>query len=226
MSHSKKGKSSGVKPSSAEHDASGASSAEQVDATMSSEEKNEPVQEAPSCAEVDKEACCEESVAEASPEVCSEQGEESKELTTLQTQLEEATDRYLRLSAEFDNYRKRTHREKQELISTAAASTIKGLLPVLDDFDRALVNTKESDDLAALQEGLELVKKNMDKFLRSVGVTEIEAEGLALDTDFHDAVTTMPAPEPSQKNKIVQVIKKGYLLNGNVIRHAQVIVGE
>lgn len=137
-----------------------------------------------------------------------------------------AKEQYLRLSAEFDNYRRRTLREKQDLVSSAAASTIKELLPVLDDFDRAIVSAETSDDMQALLEGLRLVQRNIRRFLQSCGVVEIEAMGLPLDTDSHDAITTLAVPEDERKGKIVDVIKKGYSLNGAVLRHAQVIVGE
>lgn len=149
-----------------------------------------------------------------------------REILTLGEQVRSAEDRYLRLSAEFDNYRRRTQREKQALVEQAASRTIRDLLPVLDDFDRALLSSRESDDLSALLEGLELIRRNLDRFLSDCGVSEMSALGEALDTDYHEAVTVRKVEDPGQRGRVVEVVKKGYLLHGSVVRHAQVIVGE
>ena len=135
------------------------------------------------------------------------------------SEIEEWKDKYLRLSAEFDNYRKRTLREKADMVTTAAGKTIEQLLPVVDNFELALKSAESSD-------GLTLILKSLQGFLKSSGVSEIEAIGKPLDTDYHDAVTKIAAPNAELKGKIVDVIRKGYLLNGTVLRHAQVVVGE
>lgn len=188
---------------------------EHVDSENAEKEANS---ENPATLETDACPSCQE--LEEKIQLLEAKNEELKQLA------EQKNDSYVRLNAEFDNYRRRTLREKQDLVSTAAASTIKELLPVLDDFDRAIANSEMSDDKQALLEGLLLVKRNIDKFLQGCGVSEIEALGLPLDTDIHDAITTLAVQEEDRKGKIVEVIKKGYRLNGVVVRHAQVIVGE
>lgn len=157
---------------------------------------------------------------------CHESDTLQQAIDGLRQELEEQKDKYLRLNAEFDNYRKRTLREKQELIGRAAGDTLLRLLPVVDDFDLALKSAHESDNLEALREGLNIIHRSIIAFLKASGVQEIEAVGQELDTDFHDAITKMPAPTTEQKGKIIDVIRKGYLLNGSVIRHAQVIIGD
>ena len=139
---------------------------------------------------------------------------------------EEWKDKYLRLSAEFDNYRKRTLREKADMVTTAAGKTIEQLLPVVDNFELALKSAESTESVEAMRDGLTLILKSLQGFLKSSGVSEIEAIGKPLDTDYHDAVTKIAAPNAELKGKIVDVIRKGYLLNGTVLRHAQVVVGE
>lgn len=134
-------------------------------------------------------------------------------------------DKYLRLSAEFDNYRKRTLREKMELISSAGEDVIKALLPVVDDLERALCATEKVADVNAVREGVVLISNKMRDTLRAKGLLEIEAFGEELDTDFHEAIAKIPA-EKKQKGKIVDVVQKGYKLNDKVIRHCKVVVGE
>lgn len=134
-------------------------------------------------------------------------------------------DKYLRLSAEFDNYRKRTLREKMELISSAGEDVIKALLPVVDDLERALCATEKVADVNAVREGVVLISNKMRDTLRTKGLVEIEAFGKELDTDFHEAIAKVPA-EKKQKGKIVDVVQKGYKLNDKVIRHCKVVVGE
>lgn len=142
---------------------------------------------------------------------------------------EEATqwrDKYVRLSAEFDNYRKRTLKEKMELVSSAGEDVIKSLLPVMDDLERALAATEKSTDVEAVREGVVLISNKLRDTLRGKGLMEIEAFGQELDTDFHEAVAKIPAPEETQKGKIVDVVQKGYKLHDKVIRHSKVVVGE
>ncbi len=138
---------------------------------------------------------------------------------------EEQKDKYLRLAAEFDNYRKRSARERLELVSVAAEETIKGLLPVVDDMERAIKTLRDSGADPVIIEGEELIYKKMFDYLKSKGLSLIETAGKELDTDFHEAVAQFPAPEEKLKNKIIDVVVNGYTLNGKVIRFAQVVVG-
>lgn len=135
-------------------------------------------------------------------------------------------DKYVRLSAEFDNYRKRTLKEKMELVSSAGEDVIKSLLPVMDDLERALAATEKVTDVEAVREGVVLISNKLRDTLRGKGLVEIEAFGQELDTDFHEAVAKIPAPEETQKGKIVDVVQKGYKLHDKVIRHSKVVVGE
>ena len=134
-------------------------------------------------------------------------------------------DDYIRLMAEFDNYRRRTSQEKLELVSTASTETIKGLLPVLDDCERALAVLKESKDSEAAKEGTELIYNKLMSYLKSKGLAVIEAAGQPFDTDLHEAVAQFPVPEEDKKGKVFDVVQTGYTLNGRVIRFAKVVVG-
>ena len=146
----------------------------------------------------------------------------------LTAKLAEANDKYIRLAAEFDNYRRRVAKEKLELISTAGEDVIKGLLPVLDDCERALQvleNSTDSEAAKAAKEGTELIYNKLMGYLKSKGLAPIEAVGKELDTDFHEAVAQFPVQEAEKKNKIFDVTQQGYTLNGKVIRFAKVVVG-
>jgi len=134
-------------------------------------------------------------------------------------------DKYLRMVAEFDNYRKRTSRERLDLVKTAGEELIQGVLPVLDDFIMAQATMAEATDLQAVREGVELIYRKLYKFLESKGLQPIDAIGQPLDTDLHEAVTQFPAQNPKQKGKIMDVLQQGYTLNGKVIRYAKVVVG-
>jgi molecular chaperone GrpE len=135
-------------------------------------------------------------------------------------------DKYIRLVAEFDNYRRRTAKERLDLVLTASEETIKGILPVLDDFERALemFRKAEGDNSVAI-EGTELIYNKLFSFLSTKGLKVIEAKGLELDTDFHEAIAQLPAPDKKMKNKIIEVVQQGYTLNTKVIRFAKVVVG-
>jgi molecular chaperone GrpE len=136
-------------------------------------------------------------------------------------------DKYLRLAADFDNYRRRTLKERQDLIMTAGEDLIIGILPVLDDFERAYeMLHKASGDNSTAIEGTELIYNKLFNFLSSKGLKVIEAIGSDLDTDFHEAVAQVPTEDPKMKNKIIEVLQKGYTLNGKVIRFAKVVVGQ
>lgn len=136
----------------------------------------------------------------------------------------ELNDKYLRLYSEYDNYRKRTSNEKVELIKTAAENTILALLPILDDFERALPTMEKQEDKTHY-EGMVLIYNKLKHTLEQKGLEEIKAIGETFNTDEHEALTQIPAPDESQKDKVMDVIQKGYKLNGKVIRYARVVVG-
>lgn len=152
--------------------------------------------------------------------------EEESPLLILEEKVREQENRYLRLAAEYDNYRKRTLREKADLTKMAGADIITGLLPVVDDLDRAVDAMDKVSDIDAMKKGIELIHGKFKDFLSRKGVKEIKATGEEFDTDLHEAVTKIPAPTKKDKGKIVDVIEKGYVLNDTVIRYAKVIVGE
>ncbi len=135
-------------------------------------------------------------------------------------------DKYLRLSAEFDNYRKRTLKERMELIKSAGEDILVNFLPIVDNIERAKKSVEEAKEIEALKEGVDLIYKSLKGFLEQKGVKEIQAIGEDLNTDVHEALTKIPAPEESQKGKIIDIIEKGYKLNDKVIRFAKVVVGE
>lgn len=143
---------------------------------------------------------------------------------SLEEQLEQLKDRYLRLMAEYDNYRKRTLKEKTDLLLSGSQSTVKAVLPVLDDFERALAN--QTDDAEAIKKGTELIYNKFNKVLESLGVKKIEAIGATFDTDMHEAVAMIPAPSDDMKGKVIDCIQNGYTLNDKVIRCAKVAVGQ
>ena len=147
------------------------------------------------------------------------------EIDDLKAQIEKQKDDYLRLMAEFDNFRRRTSQEKLELVSMASTDTIKGMLPVLDDCERAIAVLKESSDSDAAKEGTELIYHKLMSYLQGKGLAVIEAKGQAFDTDLHEAVAQFPVPEEEMKGKVFDVVQTGYTLNGKVIRFAKVVVG-
>ena len=147
-----------------------------------------------------------------------------KENEKLQQEVNSLKDKYLRLAAEYDNYRKRTLKEKQELIKTAGQDILVNLLPVVDNFDRALETIEASEDIDAVKEGIHLIYKGFVDFLKQKGVTEIDALGKPFDAELHEAVQQVPAQSEEQKGKVIAVVQKGYMLNDKVIRHAKVVV--
>lgn len=148
-----------------------------------------------------------------------------KKLEELENKTAKDKDDYIRLMAEFDNYRRRTSQEKLELVSMASTDTIKGLLPVLDDCERALKVLMESNDSDAAKEGTELIYNKLMSYLKTKGLVVIEAMGQDFDTDLHEAVAQFPVQEDAQKGKVFDVVQTGYTLNGKVIRFAKVVVG-
>ena len=149
---------------------------------------------------------------------------ESK-IESLNGQLEEAKADYLRLMAEFDTFRRRTAEEKLALVSSASSDTIKGLLPILDDCEIALSSLEKSEDSQAAKEGTMLIFTKLTAYLKTKGLERIEAKGQEFDTEFHEAVTTFPAPSDDLKGKVIDVVQNGYTLGGKVLRYAKVIVG-
>ena len=137
----------------------------------------------------------------------------------------ELQDKYLRQVAEFDNYRKRTIKEKAELILNGAEKTITAILPILDDMERALKNMDKMEDVAAVKEGVDLIFQKFVKILGEQGVKKIETENADFNTDLHEAIAQVPAPSDEMKGKIIDCVKTGYTLNEKVIRHSQVAVG-
>lgn len=145
---------------------------------------------------------------------------------TAEAKLAEMQDRYLRLSAEFDNYRKRTLREKIELTKHAGESLLLNIIPVMDDFERAMKAMDTSTDVVAMKAGIDLIYNKFRDFLAQNGIKEIDAMNSDFNVDLHDAISKLPAADESQKGKVVEVVQKGYYLHEKVVRHSKVIVGE
>lgn len=159
-------------------------------------------------------------------EVIDRETELENKVADLSAGLAAANDKYLRLSAEFDNFRKRTLKEKMDLLKNASESVIVSFLPVIDDVERAMKAIEISDNLETTKEGINLIYNKFKDFTRQNGVVEMEARGLELNTDHHEAITKIPAPSEDLKGKIVEVVQKGYILNDKVIRYAKVVIGE
>jgi molecular chaperone GrpE len=150
----------------------------------------------------------------------------SATMKALQQELEEQKEKYLRLSADFDNYRKRTLKEKIDLTKQAGEEIFTRILPVLDNLERAMKSVEEAKDMEAVKEGMQLIYNLFKEYLGQQGVKEIEAMHQEFDTDVHDAVTKIPASDNTLKGKVVDVIEKGYYLNDKVLRYAKVVIGE
>jgi molecular chaperone GrpE len=153
------------------------------------------------------------------------QSEEPKEISP-EDQINELNDKYLRLYSEFDNYRKRTSKERLELFKTAGQDILTDLLPVLDDFDRAMQNMDSSDDTEAIQTGINLIYSKFKSILENKGLKNFKSIETEFDPEVHEAITKIPAPNKKLKGKVVDEIEKGYMLNDKVIRFAKVVVGE
>lgn len=154
------------------------------------------------------------------------QDEETTLIEKLEAEKKDLNDKYLRLFSDFDNYRKRTSKEKIESFKTAGVGVIKELLTVIDDFDRAIENNKVAEDIDAVKEGFGLIHNKFTSILKAKGLTEVAAKGETFDVDKHEAITQIPAPSEDLKGKVVDVIEKGYALNDSVIRFPKVIVGQ
>lgn len=150
-----------------------------------------------------------------------------KEIEDLNTKYNELNDRFLRLYSEFDNYKKRTIKERLDLIKNASEDLVTSMLPVLDDFDRALKAMETSDNIETAKEGVSLISNKLRNILSNKGLKEMESPVMQeLNTDFHEAITNIPAPSEEFKGKIVDMVEKGYLLNEKVIRYAKVVIGQ
>lgn len=150
----------------------------------------------------------------------------SAKMAELELEVSQLKDKYIRQVAEFDNYRKRTLKEKTELVLNGGQKVLTALLPILDDLDRAIENIDKSDDIEVLREGVNLILNKLSKTLGEQGLQKMDVIGTEFNTDFHEAVALIPAQEESQKNHIIDCIQSGYTLNEKVIRHAKVIVGQ
>lgn len=163
----------------------------------------------------------EELIEEGAPQTETENSHNGDQLSQ---ELEEAKDKYLRLFAEFDNYKKRTARERLELIRTASEDVVAKLLPVLDDFDRAKKNAEQGGE--AFSEGVQLVYQKLFQVLNSVGLKAMDSDEIEFDPELHEAITKIPAQDEKMKGKIIDHVEKGYYLNDKIIRHAKVVIGE
>ncbi len=163
---------------------------------------------------------------EANDAEAQEKEEEKDPLEAAQEQIAELKDKYLRSVAEFDNYRKRTMKEKTELLLNGAEKTVSAILPVMDDMERALANAEKSDDVEALREGMRLIFQKFEKCMTSLGVSKIETKDADFNTDYHEAVAMVPGMGDDKKGKVLDCVQTGYTLNDKVIRHAKVAVGQ
>jgi molecular chaperone GrpE len=162
---------------------------------------------------------------EVKEEVKEEKVEKKVEKTDAE-KLEELNDRYLRLAAEYDNYRRRTLKEKMDLSKSAGADILVNILPVIDDFERGLDTIDKAKDINAVKEGVQLIYNKFQDFLKQRGIKAIDAKEKDFDTDLHEAITKIPAPTEELKGKVVDVVEKGYYLNEKIIRFSKVVIGE
>lgn len=149
-----------------------------------------------------------------------------KQIEELENKNKELNNKFLHLYSEFDNYKKRTNKEKLELLSTASEKVIVSLLPVVDDFERAIKANEQLEDVQVMKDGFALIYNKLIQLLARFGVEEIAAKGEAFNTDFHEAVTQFPAPTEEEKGKVIDVTEKGYKMKDKVIRYAKVVVGQ
>ena len=175
---------------------------------------------------IETEECSVEEKKESKKEDKKKKDKSEKKVDKLKAELTDIKDKHVRLQAEFDNYRKRTLKEKMDLVKSGGESVLMNILPVIDDFERALVAFNEMEDDNPLKQGIDLIYNKFQDFLKQNGIKEIEAIEKDFDTDLHEAVTKIPAPSEEMKGKVVDVIQKGYLLNEKVIRFSKVVIGE
>jgi len=151
--------------------------------------------------------------------------EEQKRVAELEEQVAQLNDKYLRLYSEFDNFRRRTAKERVEILNTAGEEIIKSLLPAIDNFERAIKTNETATDVKAVNEGISLIAQMLRSTLHQKGLLAVNSIGEPFNTDLHEAITEIPAPTPDLKGKVVDEVEKGYTLNGKVIRFAKVVVG-
>jgi len=199
------------------------------DINIEDEELQEDAQDAATVNETETTADETENTADNPAEGKDAEDEEATEkdpLEAAQEEIESLKDKYLRSVAEFDNYRKRTLKEKADLILNGGEKTVSAILPVIDDMERAIENGKKTDDVAVLREGMELIYHKFMKTLEGLGVKKIETENADFSTDVHEAVAMVPGMGDDKKGKVIDCLQTGYLLNDKVIRHAKVAVGQ
>ena len=189
-----------------------------------SKKENKSKGEAPQVDSVEEQT----EVAEATEnqEVTAEEATEVDEVSQLKADVEEQKDKYLRIYAEFENFKKRSRREKLDLLSTAARDTLSAMLPVMDDFDRAKNAAESDDNKEGFSEGVELVYNKFVGALSAKGLKAMESTGEVFDPELHEAIAEIPAPSEDMKGKIIDTTEKGYFLNEKIIRHAKVVVGK
>lgn len=173
----------------------------------------------------EKDPIVENLVEENSEEIVEETQNSEKELSA-EEKLADLNDRFLRLYAEFDNFRRRTNKEKIELIANANAGVLKDMIPILDDFERAISNNETAEDLASVKEGFNLIFNKTKSILESKGLKPMAAKGEVFDSELHEAIANVPAPSDADKGKVIDDVEKGYYLNEKVIRFAKVVVGQ
>ena len=159
-------------------------------------------------------------------EVKNEESDESSENNEQEDQIAELKDKYLRLAAEFENYKRRTVKEKLSMMGTAARDTLSALLPVLDDFDRAKKNAEDENSTEPFSEGVMMVYNKLTSTLQQKGMKAMESNGEVFDPELHEAITEIPAPTEEMKGKVIDTVEKGYYLNDIILRHAKVVVGK
>lgn len=189
-----------------------------------SQDINEDVKKTDS--QPDNNACDENCTKPDEEENTNESQKEKDPLATALEEIEQLKDKYLRSVAEFDNYRKRTLKEKAELILNGSEKAVQAMLPVIDDMERAIVNSENTDDVDALKEGMKLIYQKTNKILESIGVKKINTENADFDTNYHEAVAMVPGMGDEKKGKVLDCVQAGYTLNDKVIRHAKVAVGQ
>lgn len=182
-----------------------------------SPEQEQEIKQQPAAAPADTAEVTEETAAPADKDTL---------IAELQAAVEHEKKEYLFLMADFDNYRKRTLKEKQDLIKNGAERAMRELLPIVDDFERALAAMGAGGDVDSLREGVELIHSKFVKYLQQNGVTPIESTGADFDPELHEAVTMFPAPDESQKGKVIDTTTRGYMIHDKVLRHAKVVVGQ
>lgn len=194
--------------------------AEAMEATRETEQANEtPKPET-------EETCTYTAEGVEEEEASNETSGEKDELTAAQEEIAQLKDKYLRSVAEFDNYRKRTLKEKAELILNGSEKAVQAILPIIDDMERAIANAEKTDDVNVLREGMQLIYQKTNKIMESLGVKKIETDNADFDTNFHEAVAMVPGMGDDKKGKVLDCVQTGYTLNDKVIRHAKVAVGQ